>query len=250
MRCVCRAEAEPRASVSWTANESLTLLPHYKTLTNYTGRVAVSELTGPLTHGVSCKATNYLGYDTCHMSVQHPPSGVPPTILLDSACSEWAGGMRCVCRAEAEPRASVSWTANGSLALLPHYKTLTNYTGRVAVSELTGPLTHGVSCKATNYLGNDTCHMSVQHPPSGGTVGMIVAAVLFAVLGIGVTALCFKKRSGREPSEIRTNKYTNDNVCINESIYMNDTDTETDIYTNTMEHRTTKDNMEDIYENY
>uniref|UniRef100_A0A8B9L6T5 Ig-like domain-containing protein n=1 Tax=Astyanax mexicanus TaxID=7994 RepID=A0A8B9L6T5_ASTMX len=95
---------------------------------------------------------------------------VPPTILLDSACSDWTGGMRCVCRAEAEPRASITWMVNGSSFLPPNFTALANYTGRVTVSELTGPLTLNVSCEASNYLDRSSYEIPMHQPLSGGTV--------------------------------------------------------------------------------
>ncbi|KAG9283764.1 B-cell receptor CD22-like isoform X1 [Astyanax mexicanus] len=202
---------------------------------------------------VSCTARNSYGRgqsEETELKVHFPP-----TILLDSACSDWTGGMRCVCRAEAEPRASITWMVNGSSFLPPNFTALANYTGRVTVSELTGPLTLNVSCEASNYLDRSSYEIPMHQPLSGGTVGFILAAVLFVVLGIVVVAvICLKKR--RKPLSADSSKRSHTDLSglhtrkceTDETIYMNDTG---HLYTDTMRHHPTQKNEIDvIYENY
>ncbi|XP_036413801.1 sialic acid-binding Ig-like lectin 12 [Colossoma macropomum] len=93
----------------------------------------------------------------------------PPSILMNSTCFVSAGGVQCVCRAEAEPQANIFWMVDGSSAVHPHFNTTTTYAGRIAVSELTGPPASNVSCKASNVVGTDTYQMPILHPLSEGS---------------------------------------------------------------------------------
>ncbi|XP_036414631.1 Schwann cell myelin protein-like [Colossoma macropomum] len=122
----------------------------------------------------------------------------PPSILMNSTCFVSAGGVQCVCRAEAEPQANIFWMVDGSSAVHPHFNTTTTYAGRTAVSELTGPRASNVSCKASNVVGTDTYQMPILCPLSEGNTGLMVAAVVAVVciiLGIAVAAICLKKRN-------------------------------------------------------
>ncbi|XP_036413800.1 myelin-associated glycoprotein-like [Colossoma macropomum] len=169
LRCVCRVEAAPKANVSWTVNGSSALLPHFSTMTKHAGGITVSELTGPPASNVSCKASNIVGTDTYQMPIQHSVSEVPPSILMNSTCFVSAGGVQCVCRAEAEPQPNIFWMVDGSSAVHPHFNTTTTYAGRIAVSELTGPPASNVSCKASNVVGTDTYQMPILHSVSDGS---------------------------------------------------------------------------------
>ncbi|KAL7840077.1 hypothetical protein AOLI_G00254000 [Acnodon oligacanthus] len=109
---------------------------------------------------VSCTARNSVGRGQSAPALLNVHFS--PTILMDSTCFRSAGGVRCVCRAEAEPKANFVWTVNGRSALLPHFNTTYKYAGRIAVSELTGPLASNVSCKASNIVGTDSYQIPIQ----------------------------------------------------------------------------------------
>ncbi|XP_066533338.1 myelin-associated glycoprotein-like [Hoplias malabaricus] len=348
MKCVCQAEAEPKASISWIVDGRDTPLSQYNTKNVQNGRITVSEMTGPLASSVSCKTSNRLKTTTFQMTVQlHPkaaPASVkivgaersvvegenltltcssdsypppthyewlithqktntshsahkyetftlrdvqrdtsvscsvsnsvgrgqsvptllnvhfPPAILQESVCWEKAGSVYCECRVEAEPKANISWTTDGHTVVLPHFNKTTYYSGRIAISELTGPITGNVSCIASNDVGTKMYEIPVQHSLEG-YIGLMagVGAVAFVIfLSVGV-AICLRNRC-RSSSEDTSSSHTHRNlheikehktceVRVTENIYGNDDATEGDIYANsTTIFGTTKDN--DIYENY
>ncbi|KAI4899532.1 hypothetical protein NFI96_022693, partial [Prochilodus magdalenae] len=164
IQCVCRVEAEPKASVSWTVNGRSARFPNYTTTTKYAGRIAVAQLTGPSASSVLCEASNHLGKRTYQMPIQRSLTEVSPTILKNSTCFGSPGGIQCMCQAEAEPKADILWMVDGSSPSLPHFNTTTQYVGRITVSELTGPPARNVSCMATNILGTDSHQMLIQRP--------------------------------------------------------------------------------------
>ncbi|XP_072538306.1 uncharacterized protein [Salminus brasiliensis] len=199
----------PPTDYEWLVNEKSSTTTH-----KATGTFSLQDVRRDT--AVSCIAHNSKGQGQSEQILLNVH--FPPTILLDSACSEWAGGMQCVCRAEAEPRASVSWRVNGSSALHPHFNTTTNYTGRVAVSELTGPLTHSLSCQASNYLGKDVYQMPTQQPLSGGRILAIVAAVVCVILAIlAVMVFRWKRRSHTESSRKSMKQFKTDHLDFNVS---------------------------------
>ncbi|KAG9283784.1 BDNF/NT-3 growth factors receptor-like isoform X1 [Astyanax mexicanus] len=169
----------------------------------------------------------------------------PPTILLDSGCWDRAGGMRCVCRAEADPRPSISWMVNGSIDLFPQFHTSANYTERVTVSELTGPLTHNVSCVASNYLGKNSYQIPTHQPLSGGITVAIVAAVVIVIIVIAVIIIYWRKRSHKKTSGNSTKQLKTDDLDLNACSFVNET-VEVDLYVNTPQ--TKKDDGCNAYE--
>ncbi|XP_036414633.1 Schwann cell myelin protein-like isoform X2 [Colossoma macropomum] len=210
---------------------------------------------------VSCVAQNSIGRGQSAPVLLNVH--FPPTILMDSTCFRSAGGVQCVCRAEAEPKANIFWTVNGSSALFPHFNTTSKYAGRIAVSELTGPLASNVSCNASNIVGTDSYQMPMQQSLLEGNSVLILAAVVALVciiLGIAVVAICLKKRhqlpadstfrsctesSGKSIDQFRTN-----DLNLNDNIYVNN-EAEEDIYANTMDTpQSNKDDGYDIYQNY
>ncbi|XP_037389730.1 B-cell receptor CD22-like isoform X2 [Pygocentrus nattereri] len=207
---------------------------------------------------VSCTARNSVGRgqsESVLLNVRFPP-----TILMNSACFTSAGGVRCVCRAEAEPKASIFWTVDGSSAVLPHFNTTSKYAGRLVVSELRGPLASNVSCKASNIAGTDAYQMLIQQSVLEGSSGLITAAVVSVVciiLGITVVAFFLRKRRQRpadsafrsrtESSGKNIDQFKTNDLNLNDNIYMNNADGE-DIYANTME--TNQVDWNDIYQNY
>lgn len=90
-----------------------------------------------------------------------------PSILPSSFCSITDGTLRCVCQADANPNAVISWTVDGSSALFPSYNTSTQRSGSMMVSELTGPKSHNVICTATNDVATEIKQI---HVHSEGTV--------------------------------------------------------------------------------
>ncbi|XP_036414630.1 B-cell receptor CD22-like [Colossoma macropomum] len=204
---------------------------------------------------VSCIARNSAGRGQSEpvLLIVH----FPPTILMNSSCFVSAGGVRCVCQVEAEPKAKIFWMVDGSSAPLPHFNTTTQYTGRITVSELTGPPASNVSCKASNNVGTDTYQMPIQNSLSEGNSGSMVAAVVAVgciILGIAVVAICLKKRR-QQPADStyrsrRDSSGKNIVVNLHDNIYANNAAGE-DIYTNTMDTpQTNKDDGYDIYQNY
>ncbi|KAL7840078.1 hypothetical protein AOLI_G00254010 [Acnodon oligacanthus] len=180
----------------------------------------------------------------------------PPTILMNSSCFVSAGGVQCVCQAEAEPKANIFWMVDGSRAVLPHFNTTTRHTGRITVSELTGPPASNVSCKASNIVGTD----AFQYPLSEGNSGSMVAAVVAVVciiLAIAVAAICLKKRCQRmsDPADSTFGSRTESSgknivMNLNDNIYANSEAGE-DIYVNKMDTpQTNKDDGYDIYQNH
>ncbi|XP_049323645.1 uncharacterized protein LOC125784355 [Astyanax mexicanus] len=166
---------------------------------------------------------------------------IPPKILLSPNCSEWAGGLFCVCRAEAEPKANVSWTVDGRHALFPQFNITTSYSDTVTVSELTGPLTGNVSCTASNYLSTDLHHTTVLIPQSdGNSVIIATVAAVCVILGVTVVAVYLRRRR-----QIPQHSTSSQRACSNENLsktadvcesnlYGNNVKDD-DIYANTME---------------
>ncbi|XP_017537816.2 myelin-associated glycoprotein-like isoform X1 [Pygocentrus nattereri] len=198
---------------------------------------------------VSCTARNSVGRGQSESVLLNVHFA--PTILMNSSCFVSAGGVRCVCRAEAEPNASIFWMVDGSRAVLPHFSTTTRHTGRITVSELTGPPASNVSCEASNIVGTN----AFQCPLSEGNSGSMVAAVVCTILGIAVVvAICLKKRRQR-PADSTFRSRTESNgknivLNLNDNIYANNAAGE-DIYVNTEDTpQTNEDDGDDIYQNY
>ncbi|KAG7469038.1 hypothetical protein MATL_G00124610 [Megalops atlanticus] len=108
-----------------------------------------------------------------------------PVVLSDSSCSVRDGRLRCVCRAEAHPNATLHWEVNGSD--IPESLTSTVVQGEGGVSAvLTGPAKTqlSVSCTARNSLGNVTHQLPMDTAaglqPWVQAVGVCVCALLCA----------------------------------------------------------------------
>ncbi|XP_060756947.1 myelin-associated glycoprotein-like isoform X3 [Neoarius graeffei] len=153
---------------------------------------------------VSCIATNSVGRGESKklsLSVHYSPS-----ILPSSFCSITDGTLRCVCQADANPNAVISWTVDGSSALFPSYNTSTQRNGSMMVSELTGPKSHNVICTATNDVATEIKQIHVHSEGNASSPGLVagvaVVAVVSIVLGLVVIAIkIWKKRSHAEPHE-------------------------------------------------
>ncbi|KAL6462148.1 hypothetical protein MHYP_G00285700 [Metynnis hypsauchen] len=198
---------------------------------------------------VSCTARNSAGRGQSESVLLNVHFA--PTILTNSSCFVSAGGVRCVCRAEAEPRANIIWMVDGSRADLPHFNTTTQHTGRITVSELTGPPASNVSCEASNTAGTNTFQCPLSEGNSGSMVAAVVAVVCIILVIAVVAAICLKKRRHRPAdSTFRScpeSRGKNIVMNLNDNIYVNNTAGE-DIYTNTMDR--TQTNKDDIYQNY
>ncbi|KAL2084074.1 hypothetical protein ACEWY4_019592 [Coilia grayii] len=112
-------------------------------------------------------------------------------ISSDSFCSETGRMLRCVCRAEANPTATITWKLNGS-AKLPAFVIPTVTTrGRVRSSEVTleGELAdqRPVVCVATNQYGAETQQMALREANVS-----LPDSFLWIVLGcaLGFLGLC------------------------------------------------------------
>ncbi|KAM9436273.1 B-cell receptor CD22-like [Clarias gariepinus] len=150
---------------------------------------------------VSCSATNSVGTGQSQrlsLSVNYPP-----TILPGSFCSTKNGRLMCKCQAEANPRANISWTVDGSSALSPKFNTTTWDNGSLTLSELTGPQGHNVTCTAKNNVGQQITKILFQFE---GIASILVVAgaagaagVCIITIVVAVIVIC-KKRRHAEPS--------------------------------------------------
>ncbi|KAL7836042.1 hypothetical protein SRHO_G00283890 [Serrasalmus rhombeus] len=250
LTCTSKSNPEP-TDYEWLVTQKGSTTTHRASRTFPLGSVKRDT-------SVSCTARNSVGRgqsESVLLDVHFPP-----TILMNSACFRSAGGVRCVCRAEAEPKVSIFWTVDGSSAILPHFNTTSKYAGRLVVSELTGPLASNVSCKASNIAGTDAYQMLIQQSVLEGISGLITAAVVSVVcIIIGITGVAFYLRKRRqrpadsafrsrtESSGKNIDQFKTNDLNLNDNIYMNSAAGE-DIYANTVE--TNKVDWNDIYQNY
>ncbi|KAL6462146.1 hypothetical protein MHYP_G00285680 [Metynnis hypsauchen] len=250
LTCTSKSNPEP-TDYEWLVTQKGSTTTHREPKTFRLGSVKRDT-------SVSCTARNSVGRGQAESVLLNVH--FPPTILMDSTCFRSAGGVRCMCRAEAEPKANIIWTVNGNGAVLPHFNTTSKYAGRTAVSELTGPLASNVSCKASNTVGTDVYQMLIQKSLLEGNPGLITAVVVPVVciiIGITVAAFYLRKRRQRpadstfrsrtESSGKNIDQFKTNDLNLNDNIYMNNADGE-DIYANTME--TNKADWYDIYQNY
>ncbi|XP_049323616.1 B-cell receptor CD22-like [Astyanax mexicanus] len=194
----CSATSRPPPSrYEWSVSQMDTTEKYSGTEHRYTFKNIQRETS------VSCTVFNSVGEgqsEQLKLNVHFPPK-----ILLSPNCSEWAGGLLCVCRAEAEPKANVSWTVDGRHARFPQFNITTSYSDTVTVSELTGPLTGNVSCTASNYLSADLHHTTVLIPQSDGN-SVIIATVVAVCVILGVTVVAVYLRRRRQIPQHSTSR--------------------------------------------
>ncbi|KAJ8332994.1 hypothetical protein SKAU_G00418900 [Synaphobranchus kaupii] len=108
----------------------------------------------------SCMAQNPLG--RCQSNWLSLNVQFSPVILSGTTCFGTGGALRCVCRAEAHPKATLHWTVNGT-DYPASFASAVERNGGVVSAVLSGPLEHqlSVSCTAHNSLGNVTRHLPI-----------------------------------------------------------------------------------------
>ncbi|KAF5909875.1 myelin-associated glycoprotein-like, partial [Clarias magur] len=150
---------------------------------------------------VSCIATNSMGQGESKQLLLNVHYS--PTILPGSFCSTKNERLTCECQAEAYPKATISWTVDGSSALSPTFNTTTRDNGSLTSSELTGPQGHNATCTATNNVGKEFTQILVQFEGTASTLVVAGAAgaagvCFIIVVAVALIVLC-KKRRHAEP---------------------------------------------------
>lgn len=238
----CTSDSKPKPThYEWVVTRN-------NTTTRFSGSTAeLQDVTRDTS--VICIATNSVGQSESKqlsLDVHYPPS-----ILPGAFCSTENGLLKCLCQAEAKPNAVISWSINGSNALVSSFNTSTWDKGSMTVSELTGPWGQEgkVTCTATNLAGTEFNLMNV-HSKRTGSLLMAAgagAAVVCVIIGLVAAIVISKKRRRTEQpvdldrvQPVRSDKKSND-YASNEDLYVNmpqaeqackDQDAESFIYQN------------------
>ncbi|KAM9436487.1 B-cell receptor CD22-like [Clarias gariepinus] len=177
---------------------------------------------------VSCIANNSIGQGESEqllLNVHYSPS-----IMSGSVCSTKNGRLTCECQAGANPKATISWTVDGSSALFPAFNTTTRDNGNLTISKLTGPQGHNVTCTATNSVGKEISQILVQVEGTASTLGVAGAAVVCIIIIVAIAVIViWKKRHHAEPSgDLNIAQATkhegrchNDHINSDENLYAN-----------------------------
>ncbi|KAK2844916.1 hypothetical protein Q5P01_011575 [Channa striata] len=157
---------------------------------------------------VSCIAHNDIGFGQSNwldLDVQYVPE-----ILPESLCHLTEEVLRCICRAEASPNASIYWTLDGNLTLPLSFSFVSTNEKNVVSGELLGSAKNltNVTCTAWNSFGSDTALLNI----SNLSKAPYFAMWFFASLVVGTAllfgcALCISRKysTNRQSREIVRN---------------------------------------------
>ncbi|KAF4076058.1 hypothetical protein AMELA_G00226030 [Ameiurus melas] len=240
----CTSDSRPTPThYEWLVTQNNTAR-HYKVLTLVLRDVRRDT-------SVSCIANNSVGHGESKqlsLNVHYSPSIMPGLF-----CSTQNRKLECVCQAEANPSAVISWTVDGSKAVFPPFNTTTQHNGSVTVSELTGPQGYNVTCRATNSVGTEFTQILVQSEGDTSAVFVVVGASagVCVIVGLAVTVLVIwkKRRRAVPPGGLSTAQHVTDN----KTCYVYNLESDEDLYVNAVHGEQVYEDQDAescIYQNY
>ncbi len=104
---------------------------------------------------ITCWITTFLFHLSFHLDA--------PVILPESSCHLIGEVLKCICQAEASPKASIYWTIDGNDTFPSSFSLVSTNKKNFVSAEISGPATSqsNISCTATNSLGSNSKQLSV-----------------------------------------------------------------------------------------
>ncbi|XP_054869277.1 carcinoembryonic antigen-related cell adhesion molecule 5-like isoform X1 [Amphiprion ocellaris] len=204
----CDAKSNPRPhTYSWFRRKT----DQTDKISSTRGRMSFHNITRDTS--VSCMAHNDIGVgqsDWADVDVHYAP-----VILPESSCSRTENMLRCVCRAEASPNASIYWTIDGNHTLSSSFTSNSTNQTHVVSGYLWVPAEglNNVSCTARNLLGSDTKQMSVGSWSETSSLLTWVSCLiaLGVVLLIGCSIFSYRKYSRNRSQDCLGNVHEEEN---------------------------------------